>query len=79
VIANPEIWKFTDVAEARPLIVCAAVITCFGSISMESFAGTGTSVAMDTPLRFNVYVCGEAEVFTTRIDVTMTVVSAGAV
>lgn len=60
-------------------MVCVAVITCFGSMRIESFAGTGTVVAMDTPFRLSVYVCGVAEVFTTRMDVTMTVVAAGTV
>jgi hypothetical protein len=46
---------------------------------IESFAGTGTVVAIETPLRLRLYVCGVADVLTTRIDVTTTVVDPGTV
>jgi hypothetical protein len=67
------------VAEANPLIVCAAVTACFGSTITESFAGTATVVANDTSLNNNVYVPADAAVFVITIEVTIVVVLAGTV
>jgi hypothetical protein len=41
-ISTPEIWKSTDVEEARPLIVCVVFNTCFKSKNAVVFAAIAT-------------------------------------
>ena len=47
-ISNPLMWKFTVVAEAKPVIVLVASSTCLTSQVIESFAATVTSFAIVT-------------------------------
>jgi hypothetical protein len=79
VISNPVMWKLIVVADAKPLIVCAVANNCFGSTITESFAGTGTVVAIDTSLKRRVYVPAVPAVFVITMDVTSVVVFEGTV
>lgn len=72
-------WKLTVVAEASPVIVFVVARTCLREMLIESFAETGTAVAIDTPSSAKVKVAPEAAVLTTSISVTTVVVDAGTV
>jgi hypothetical protein len=72
-------WKFTEVADAPPVIVLVATKTCFKSIKEDELAGTLTAVAIAVPFRANVKVCDDAEVLVATMLETTVVVEAGTV
>jgi hypothetical protein len=72
-------WKFTEVAEAPPVIVLVVAKTCFRSINEDELAAMLTVVARAVPLRAKVKVCAEAEVLVATMFVTTVVVEAGTV
>ncbi len=72
-------WKFTEVAEAPPVIVLVVANTCFRSINEDELAATVTAVASAVPFKAKVKVCEDAEVLVATMFVTTVVVEAGTV
>jgi hypothetical protein len=72
-------WKFTEVAEAPPVIVFVATKTCFKSIKTDELAAIETVVAKEVPLRAIVNVWADPEVLVATMFVTTVVVEAGTV
>ena len=72
-------WKFTEVAEAPPVIVLVATKTCLRSMNEDELAATVTAVASAVPFKAKVKVCEEAEVLVATMFVTTVVVEAGTV
>jgi hypothetical protein len=72
-------WKLIVVAEARPVIVCAAVSTCFRSTYTVVFAAIAVVVCNATELSASVNVPALPAVFVTAIFDTTVVVEAGTV
>jgi hypothetical protein len=72
-------WKFTEVAEAPPVIVLVATKTCFRSINEDELAAIATVVASAVPFKAKVKVCEEAEVLVATMFVTTVVVEEGTV
>ena len=66
-------------ADAPPVIVFVAAITCFNGIIVESLAPTATAVAMLVPFNANVKVAEDVAVFVTTMLVTTVVVADGTV
>jgi hypothetical protein len=71
--------KFTEVAEAPPVIVLVATKTCFRSINEDELAATLTAVASAVPLSAKVNVWADAEVLVATMFVTTVVVEEGTV
>jgi hypothetical protein len=72
-------WKFTEVADAPPVIVLVATKTCFRSINEDELAATLTAVAMAVPFNASVKVCADPEVLVATMLETTVVVEAGTV
>jgi hypothetical protein len=72
-------WKLTVVADAPPVIVFVAAITCFNGIIAESYAPTDTVVAILVPFNAIVKVAEVPAVFVTTMLVTTVVVALGTV
>jgi hypothetical protein len=72
-------WKFTEVADAPPVIVLVATKTCFRSIKEDELAATVTAVAIAVPFRANVKVCADPDVLVATMLETTVVVEAGTV
>jgi len=76
-ISTPEMWKFTVVADAEPVIVFGvafAGITCLRSINAVVFAATVVDDKRATPSILIVAVAEVAAVFVIAIFVTTVVV-----
>lgn len=72
-------WKFTEVAEAPPVIVLVVTKTCFRSINEDELAAMLTAVASAVPLSAKVNVWADAEVLVATMFVTTVVVEEGTV
>jgi hypothetical protein len=72
-------WKFTEVAEAPPVIVLVVANTCFRSIKEDELAAIATVVASAVPFSAKVNVWADAEVLVATMFVTTVVVEAGTV
>ncbi len=72
-------WKFTEVAEAPPVIVLVATKTCFRSMKEDELAAIVTAVASAVPFKAKVKVCEEAEVLVATMFDTTVVVAEGTV
>jgi hypothetical protein len=72
-------WKFTEVAEAPPVIVLVATKTCLRSMNEDELAATVTAVASAVPFKAKVKVCEEAEVLVATMFDTTVVVAEGTV
>jgi hypothetical protein len=69
--------KFTEVADAPPVIVWDAVRTCFISKVAIELAPIETVVARDVPPKPIVKVCADPDVLETTMFVTTAVVADG--
>jgi hypothetical protein len=72
-------WKFTEVAEAPPVIVLVATKTCLRSMNEDELAATVTAVASAVPFKAKVKVCEDPEVLVATMFDTTVVVEAGTV
>jgi hypothetical protein len=72
-------WKLTVVADARPAIILVVASTCLREITVESFAGMATVVAILTLSSVSEKVAADAAVLVTTISVITVVVDAGTV
>jgi hypothetical protein len=78
-ISIPLIWKFTEVADAPPVIVFVVAKTCLTSIYADELAAIAVVAFIAVPASAIVNVCAEAEVFVTTIFVITVVVEEGVV
>ena len=70
---DERLWKLTDVEDAKPVIVCVAINTCFRSITVESLLETVT-VSVETAKTVLETVKSELETAKTELETAKTAV-----